>query len=125
VPKRLHLIVVLVAWFLSTGAQWDLVQTFGWGRMIAEYNRTMPLTEAVKKAFDGELCGVCEAVDGAKQQEADAAPALGKLELKYVMTVSPATFFLGGVSLDADWPRGDRFGLSLDRPAPPLPPPRA
>ncbi len=117
--------VVLAAWFLTTGAQWDLVQTFGWGRMIVEYNRTMPLTEAVKKAFGGEMCGVCEAVGDAKQQENEAAPALGKLDVKYVLILSPAAEVFAGTTAAATWPRGDRLGLSYDRLAPPLPPPRA
>lgn len=126
VYKRFQLPAVLVAWFLTTGAQWDLVQTFGLGRMIAEYNRTMPLTEAVKKAFAGELCGVCEAVDDAKQKKQDAAaPGLGKLDVKYVMLFQPAVEIIQDAIPTATWPVDDRFALSVDRRAPPLPPPRA
>jgi hypothetical protein len=126
VSKRFQLLAVLIAWFLTTGAQWDLVQTFGWGRMVAEYNRTMPLTEAVKKAFDGELCGVCEAVDGARQQERESAPpGVGKLDVKYVMLFQPAVEMIHGAVAAATWPVDDRFALSVARGAPPLPPPRA
>jgi len=126
VSKRIQLIAVLFAWFLTTGGQWDLVQTFGWGRMIAEYNRSMPLTEAVKKAFSGEMCGVCEAVDDARQQERDAAPpGVGKLDVKFVMLVQPAGEFVYRAVDPAAWLMSDRVALSEGRGVPPLPPPRA
>jgi hypothetical protein len=68
--RRFQISVVLLAWFMATGAQWDLVQTFAWGRMVATYSRTMPLVQAVRLTFTpGTMCSICKAVNEAKRQE--------------------------------------------------------
>jgi hypothetical protein len=124
VPKRLQIFVVLVAWFMATGAQWDLVQTFGWGRMIVNYSRSMQLSAAVKKTFGGEMCGICRAVNQAKQQEEKSnVPAL-TVKAKLVMICSPAPQFVLSAPDRAAWSPSDREPLSAGRPVPPTPPPR-
>jgi hypothetical protein len=47
--RKFSLILTLAAWLLATGSHWDLVQTFGWGRMIATYSQSMSFAQAVKK----------------------------------------------------------------------------
>ena len=61
--RRLQLIAVLLAWLLATGSQWDGAQVFAWGKMVATYSRTMPLTAAVRLTFTpGNECDVCVVV---------------------------------------------------------------
>jgi hypothetical protein len=123
-PKRAHVIVVLLAWFLSTGAHWDLVQTFGWGRMIAKYAQIMPLAKAVEKTFSGELCSVCEVVNDAKQQEQEAPIKAGQKDVKFVMTAKSVSEFIILAAQPVTWALSELGGLSFGRSAPPSPPPR-
>ena len=41
--RQVSIVLVLAAWLLATGSQWDLAQTFAWGRMITTYSASMPL----------------------------------------------------------------------------------
>ncbi len=127
---RISLILTLTAWLLATGSHWDLVQTFGWGRMIATYYQSMSFAQAVKKTFSaGETCGVCDAVTTAKQKDAaDAsaptAPAksFGKIHLVFTPDSAPAQLILTVVF---QWSPSDQTVPTATRAAPPLPPPRA
>lgn len=126
--RKLSLIVTLFAWLLATGSHWDLVQTFAWGRMIVGYARTMPLTEAVRRTFSPEtMCPICRVVAAAKQEEDrdnPVAPTQGPREIVLVCTprarvfLAPAPQCVGRLAALSP-------PVSADRPAPPLPPPRA
>src|SRR5471032_1474735 len=75
VRRQLSLLLTLAAWLLATGSQWDLVQTFAWGRMFVENTRTLPLLEAAQRTFSPEgRCPICAAVSAAKQQQENSAP---------------------------------------------------
>jgi hypothetical protein len=90
--RRLQLCTLLFAWLLTTGSQWDAVQAFGWGRMIVTYAQSMPLAQAIELTFTADnLCGVCEAVSEAKQQEGGLTASKGKLSGKIVCAFPPAT----------------------------------
>jgi hypothetical protein len=126
--RQLSLILTLSAWLLATGSHWDLVQTFGWGRMIATYSQSMSFTQAVKKTFSaGTTCGVCDAVTTAKQHDADAsvptAPgkSFGKIHLVFAPDSTPALLILPVVF---PWSHSDQTIPTVTRAAPPLPPPR-
>jgi len=123
VPHRCKVIVVLVAWLLATGAQWDLLQTVGWGRMFVRFAATMSVPQAVKRTFSGEMCGVCKAVNQAKQQQDPAVPAEGS-KAKLAMICPPSPRFVFSAPEGAPWSPSDRNPLSADRPVPPTPPPR-
>ena len=126
--RRLFLVSLLCAWLLATGSQWDLVQTFAWGKMIASYSRTMPLTDAVRLTFTaGNECNVCTFVNEAKHRQADAPlpgdPA-GKLAKIPLVFQASSVFVATAPTV---------LGLSHDvllemqgvaRAAPPVPPPR-
>lgn len=127
--RRLSATLVLLAWLLASGAQWDLLQGFAWGRMVAAYSRTMPLDEAIRLTFTPDnLCGVCAFVaDGKTQADADAAdhaPADPAAKAKLPLATPPAHLF---VFIDApapEWP-AERFPVDARaRPAPPTEPPR-
>lgn len=124
VRQRFKVLVVLFAWFLATGAPWDLAQTFGWGRMIVEYARTMPLDEAVKRTFGGEMCGVCEIVNDAKQSDDGTLPRLGSFDQKLLILVAPPALVVNAPAVEP-WPRRQTELPLIARAAPPVPPPRA
>lgn len=105
--------------------QWDLLQVFAWGRMIADHSRTMPLSSAVAKTFDGEMCPLCRMVAKAKSQ---APSRSGMPELKLDSRI--ALFCQAAPELIVESPRAERWrsvdcasGPSLGF-APPVPPPR-
>ena len=125
--QKISLILTLSAWLFATGSQWDLVQTFAWGRMIAGYSQEMSLPAAVKKTFSPEtMCDLCHAVADAKQSsESDAGVPGAKNPGKILLVCSPdRSAFLT--------PSPTRLGVlpafsrpaSADRAAPPSPPPR-
>lgn len=124
VIKRFQIFLVLFAWFMATGAQWDLVQTFGWGQMFVGYSRSMPLLEAVKKTFDGEMCSVCKAVNEAKQQGNKTTVPCGKFDGKMILVFQPVPTVFQTVPDSDSWSHSDREPLSAQRSAPPTPPPR-
>ena len=126
--RQLALVLLLVAGLLATGSEWDLVQTFAWGRMIAGYSRTMSLEAAIAKTFTPEtMCTLCRAVAAAKEQAAKdpAAPVVKPLG-KIVLVCSPTRLavFDSRFSLDRLVPPPTAL-VSAERPAPPSPPPRA
>jgi len=126
--RKFSVLLVLAAWLLATGSQWDLAQTFAWGRMIAINSHSMPLVRAVRKAFNGEMCSVCLAVQQARQQQ-DAAgiPAPdGKFTGKILLATAPASaFHLSPAPVGAGLIPSVAAPSSAELPAPPSPPPRA
>lgn len=123
--QRLQLLAVLLAWFMATGSQWDLVQTFGWARMIVTYAQTMPVLKAVQRTFDGELCGVCELVSHVRHQDSSHPAAPEKSEAKKFILHQPAPEFVAPAAETTVWSPGDRKTVSALRARPPTPPPRA
>lgn len=123
--KRLQLLFVLSAWFLATGAQWDVVQTFGWGRMIANYSRSMPLLDAVIMTFNAEnMCRVCEVVSEAKQQNDEAQTLGGSVKTKLVLIFQPVPSLVLATPAGQEWPVLLMQRGSAPRKAPPTPPPQ-
>lgn len=124
--QRFAIFSLLIAWLLATGSQWDLVQTFAWGRMFLGYAKTMSLLDAAKETFDPEKpCALCCAVRKAKQQQNNSSlPPETKLREKLLLVFqpSPSVVFL---SLETNsWSLSDLLPLSAERAAPPNPPPR-
>ncbi len=124
--RRLQLCTLLFAWLLSTGSQWDAVQTFGWGRMILTYAQSMPLAEAVRLTFTADnLCGVCETVSEAKQQEDGLPVSEGKLSGKIVCAFPPATVRMEPLAeVFARQVTDEMTVYGEGRYPPPVPPPR-
>ncbi len=117
---------MLLAWLLATGSQWDLAQTFAWGRMIAGYSRTMPLLEAVRLTFTpGNECDLCNAVDAARQQPVSPATPEARLPGKILLAFQPAPKVIFSIPSGCPWPLVDEFTPGVMRASPPVPPPRA
>lgn len=132
--RRFPAILVLCAWLLASGAQWDLLQGFAWGRMIATYSRTMPLNEAVRLTFTPDnLCGLCAFVADAKTREgadhdgSGSAPASADALAKARAPIAPAPehLFVFQVLPVPEWPRENFSVDGCGRPAPPSEPPRS
>ena len=117
---------MLVLWFMATGAQWDLIQIFAWGRMTVEHAHSMPLSQAVAKTFDGEMCGICRMVANAKKQEQSRSnfPEL-KMESKILLFFQAAPKIVVEAPRTAAWLPAEASVITAGRSAPPVPPPRA
>ena len=123
--RKLSLITMLTAWLLATGSHWDLVQTFAWGRMIATYSQTMSMTQAVRLTFTADnLCGVCETVAEAKQQQDSTLPSDAKATGKILMVFQPQPVFVATLPVTEKWTPGEPTPAWRDRAEPAVPPPR-
>ncbi len=125
-PQWLKLPLVLFTWLLATGAQWDVLQVVAWGRMFANNAQTMEISEAAKKTFSGEMCGLCKAIKTAREQEQQQQlpiPEAAKGKIVLICQFSHCGISAAPAAIaterapDARLPdeRGD---------APPVPPPR-
>ncbi|KXU37336.1 hypothetical protein AXK11_02500 [Cephaloticoccus primus] len=129
ISKRFQLIAVLLAAFLTTGAQWDLVQGLAWGRMFVQATSAgATLGEALENTFGGELCEFCAAVDEARQSpDLPANTAASRKADKPMLSVySAVEIEVAEVPVLAagKWSSGDQVARSAERGAPPSPPPR-
>ncbi len=124
--QRLSLLFTLAAWLLATGSQWDLVQTFAWGRMFVTNAQTLPLFEAARLTFSPEgRCELCHAVAEAKQQQEDSATIPGgKADAKILLTFEPAPSPVVAAPEFSPWSLSDPLVPAMTRAAPPVPPPR-
>ncbi len=116
---------MLTAWLLATGSHWDLVQTFAWGRMIATYSQSMPLAQAIKLTFTPDnVCGVCESVSEAKQQQDTTLPSDAKSAGKILMVFQAQPVFVAELGISGKWTPREMSPAVRDRSPPPVPPPR-
>jgi hypothetical protein len=123
--RRFALILTLTAWLFATGSHWDLVQTFGWGRMIASYSKTMPLAEAIRLTFTTDnVCSICVLVQDAKQAGNDATVPGGRLETKVLLVFQPVPSVVVSAPDCSSWHLAENSVSSLGRSSPPTPPPR-
>ena len=125
--RRLPLITLLTAWLFATGSQWDLLQTFAWGRMIATYSQSMSVSQAVKLTFTSDnLCGLCQSVSVAKQQQEHdtALPNEAKPFGKILLIFQPVAVLVPRGPIAAPWGWTHVVPAFRDRSPPPLPPPR-
>ena len=122
-PVRLTLLVLLCS--LATGAQWDLIQVLAWGRMMAQYTRTMPVAEAAQKTFGGEMCGVCRMVARARepQRSRPSAPPAPAEERLVLFLQDTGLRIARSPSAPVPHPAA-MAAVTVGRQAPPVPPPR-
>jgi hypothetical protein len=128
VRNRIQVILVLAAWFLATGSQWDFAQLFAWGRMFAGYSQEMSVGAAVQKTFSGETCAICRAVQKAKRTQEQngaktpAAKFAGKLLDLFPVTIG--TRVSAPPATRQEFCEIERVMRGQGRASPPLPPPR-
>ncbi len=109
----------------ATGVQWDLLQVFAWGRMMAEHAQRMPLTEAVSMTFDGEMCGLCRIVAkaGKSDQSRTTLPNDAVKDRMLLLLGNPPRIVLGVPAAPHGRP-ADQTVPASDRAEPQVPPPR-
>jgi hypothetical protein len=123
--QRLQLSALLLACFMATGSQWDLVQVFAWGRMFATYSRIMPVESALRLTFKpGNMCSVCKLVKAAKQQQEQSPAAPLRARGKILLVFAPVPTVVIAAIPNEQWPMGMKTMCSAERNAPPIPPPR-
>ena len=92
---------------------------------MADHSRTMTLSNAFSKTFDGEMCPICRMVAKARQKEQSQSnvPEV-RIESKILLFFQavPAVI-VGEPRADACFP-GDASAMTKDRSAPPVPPPK-
>lgn len=60
----------LCAVLFMIGGHWFLLQSVAWSRMLADFARESPLSEAIVKTFDGRHpCKMCRNIQEGRQQE--------------------------------------------------------
>ncbi len=110
---------------LTTGAQWDLLQVFAWGRMIANYSHNEDLGSAIGDTFSGRMCSICRMVAKAHQQERSRAPMPSlERENKVLFFFEAAPVVAVKTPLELAWRPTEARILSQGRAMPPVPPPR-
>lgn len=125
VPQRVRVLLILVSWFLASGSQWEVVQVFGWARMVVRYADSMTVVQAIERTFGGEMCGVCQAVSSARdQRDTPGLPPEGAQPKPLLICFAPPEFVLGAPASGRVPPSNWRLA-GCDRVQPPTPPPRA
>ena len=68
--RRFFQLVVVLALVLAVGGHWAVLQSLAWMRMAVQYSRTVPLTVALQKTFDGRHpCKLCQVVKEGKKAD--------------------------------------------------------
>jgi hypothetical protein len=125
VLRKVRIFAALTAWMLATGSHWDFVQAFAWGRMIYGYSHTMTVADAVEKTFaPGNMCSICRLVERARRSQDSKPAAQVKAETKIALFCPPVPHPVVTPPVSARWRTKDPTMLTIERAAPPLPPPR-
>ena len=125
VLRSIRVGVVVIAWVLATGSHWDIVQAFAWGRMIYGYSHTMAVADAVEKTFaPGNMCSICRLVERARKSQDSKPAAQVKVETKIALFCPPVPHPVITPPVSARWRTKEPTMLTIERAAPPLPPPR-
>jgi len=126
VHRKLPLVLILAAWLLATGSQWDLLQTFAWARMLTENVQSLPMEAALARTFSPEgRCEMCNGITTAKQQQDEADSALGgKAGGKTLLVYMPTPVVVIQAPNVSRFIPSETLITGLGRSAPPLPPPR-
>jgi hypothetical protein len=125
VPQRVRVLLILFSWFLASGSQWEVVQVFGWARMVVRYADSMSVVQAIERTFGGEMCGVCQTVNAARDpSETPGLPPDGAQTKPLLICFAPPEVILGAPA-SGRLPPSDWRLAGCDRASPPTPPPRA
>lgn len=63
-------IAIILALFVSSGAQWFLLQSVAWTNMLISYSQDASFGEALEKTFDGQHpCSLCKEIQSADKQQ--------------------------------------------------------
>jgi hypothetical protein len=121
--RRFTLLVVLVAFSFSCGAQWPVLQGVAWVNMVREYSEMVPFSQAVQMTLSGQYpCNLCKAI-AQKKQEQNAKLALAGTHEKKI--TSPASTVVASSADSSPQIFAVReSSLHTRSETPPTPPPR-
>lgn len=91
---RFQKILIALILVFCIGAQWPILQSVAWMRMLVTYSREGTFETALVKTFDGKHpCKLCKLVTAGKQAEKkkDQQTAIKKIDL-FVSTTAPIVF---------------------------------
>jgi hypothetical protein len=118
-------ILMLSAWLLATGVQWDVVQVAAWARMFANYARVLPMRDAWELTFAAEnMCGACLAVQDAKQDESGATTPSVVNAAKEPLVFQTTAAIVVAAPAAQTWMTAEPDWMAHERAQPPTPPPR-
>ena len=91
---RVRKLLIALVLILCIGAQWPILQSVAWMRMLVSYSKHGTIEMAIAKTFDGKHpCKLCKLVIAGKQAEKgkDQQTSLKKLDL--FLTISAPILF--------------------------------
>lgn len=92
--------------------------------MFFTYAQSMSVVDATRMTFSGEMCGLCEVVDQAKNQTDGEVPPPGRGEGKVLLFCEREASLVLPPADSRFWVRTQLPPAARDRAAPPSPPPR-
>ncbi len=124
VRTRIAHLGLVLAWLLATGMHLDVLQLYAWTSMGFRFAQTEGAAQAVVSTFKEErMCHLCHAVQAARKQERKdpaVAPDQSRPDLVFLAV---ATVTLAPPA-NPTWRWSSATTPEIDRPRPPLPPPR-
>ena len=122
--RKLASFFTSVALFLVIGGPWALLQTVAWTKMMVDYSKGAPVSEAVAKTFDGDHpCSLCKKISKVRQEEKKSPLVILQakkegpfLAVKTVRLAEPSS-----ISVCHPFPRMPAFSDSQFRPPTPVP----
>ena len=121
---RAKLANLMVAFTLvcTIGGHWALPQSLAWLGMLVTYSQEVPLSEALRKTFDGDHpCQMCKAVQQGKKAEQQQASFKFPPKLEFYLNRPAVTFLLPDIEKHST---GFELSLQPRSDPPPVPPPR-
>ena len=83
--RRCVQFILVLPLLVSVGLPWVALQSAAWAGMMADYARTLSLTEAAAKTFDGEEpCELCLAAARGQSSEDDPGSANNGVKLEWM-----------------------------------------
>jgi hypothetical protein len=122
VLRSLYRSLVIAALIVAIGGHWAILQSVAWMGMAVSFAQTAPLTDALRKTFDGQHpCKLCKAVrEGQKSERNDSALKVEtKIDLLLTLRLAPIDPPAQYVSIPSG-PASFHFRSQ----SPPTPPPR-
>jgi len=122
VLRSLYRSLVIAALIVAIGGHWAILQSVAWMGMAVSFAQTAPLTDALRKTFDGQHpCKLCKAVrEGQKSERNNSAL---KVEIKIDLLLISRSATIDPPAQYVSIPSGP-VSFHFHSQSPPTPPPR-
>lgn len=120
-----RVIVLLFGGVLATGAHWDALQVFAWGRMFAISLENESPAEALSTLFSPEKrCDICRVVSDVKTEASDASDSAAWFIKSPLIIPAFHPVMVSAPLVQSRQRLTDALPLQMSGEAPPVPPPR-